>query len=125
MSFQLTQGTKPHGIQATSIGSAILGAGTTDLGTVGIGKVWRIFALQVSLSVANDGNSAYAQFLINGSSLLSVLCADTTTGQVNSNGASIVLSGDDAIFLTAGQKVQGQVSAGRGAFSFLYQEVPA
>jgi len=125
MTQQINQGALPHGNQATAIGSAILGAGTTDLGTVPAGKIWRIFAFQVTLSVANDGNSAFAQFLLDGSSLCPCICADTAAGELDSNGATINLSGEDAIYLSAGKKVQGQVSKGRGGFTFFYQEVPA
>lgn len=125
MSMQLTQGTLPHGINAGTGTSAITGAGTTDIGTVPAGKVWRIYGLQVTLSVNNDGNAAYAQLLVDTTPLLQVLCADTGVGQYDSNAASLVLSGDDAIFLTAGKKVQLNVSRGRGGGVVLYQEVPA
>jgi len=125
MTQEITQGRLPHGIQTSKIAAAATGAGTVDLGTVPVGMQWRIFAASVTLSVSNDGTDAYAQILADNDVLLPCNCADTTVGQVDSNSVAFALSGDDGIFLNAGEKVQLNVSAGRSQAVVLYQETPA
>lgn len=77
------------------------GAGTTTLGTVGAGKVWRVIALHITASYA-AASAGVATLSLNG-----VECINAWTAGSYSSSAcgNINLSYSDAYVLAAGQTV--------------------
>jgi hypothetical protein len=89
---------------ATVITGTRNSAGTTDVGTVGAGKTWRILSVQVSGAGGSSG-----QFTVLGqlNGITAVSCQGNSSATMGCNGHDCVtFSYDSCPILTQGQKVQ-------------------